>query len=137
MDPALNPLYFRLDWALVGEVFGALLFLSFAIERSLSVLFESRIYDRLHGSGLKPMAAVALSLLICWRLHFDLFAIVFHQEGVSGIGTFVTALAIAGGSKGVMAFMRQVLRIPDYRDRAEGSSSKGRASVPKPAPGSA
>ena len=137
MDPALNPLYFRLDCALVGEVFGALLFLSFAIERSLSVLFESRIYDRLHGSGLKPVVAVALSLVICWRLHFDLFAIVFHQDGVSGIGTFVTALAIAGGSKGVMAFMRQVLHIPDYRDRVLKSAPVRGQAAPKPAAGGA
>jgi len=98
MDPALNPLYFRLDWR-CGEVFGALLFLSFAIERSLSVFFESRIYDRLHGSGLKADGGRRTLAPHLLAAAFRPVRDRFHQEGVSGIGTFVTALAIAGGSK--------------------------------------
>ena len=123
MDPALNPLYFKLDYALLAEVFAALLFLSFAIERALSVVFESPYYDRLQGLGLKSVIATAVSLASCWYLHFDLFAIVFHQEQTTVLGYVLTALVIAGGSKGVMALMRQVFRIPNYVDRLEGKSA--------------
>jgi hypothetical protein len=123
MDPALNPLFFRLDWALAGEALGALLFLAFAIERALSVVFESPFYDRLQGYGLKAIIASLIALAICWRLHFDLFAVVFHEERATTLGMIVTALVVAGGSKGVMAFMRQVLRIPNYKDRLEGDSA--------------
>jgi hypothetical protein len=122
MDPANNPLFFRLDWALVGEVMGALLFLAFAVERALSVVFESPYYARLHGMGLKAVIAFAASLAICWALRFDAISTTFHRESTSGAGVVATALLIAGGSKGVMAFMRQVLHIPNYVDQLKGSS---------------
>lgn len=122
MDPALNPLYFQIDWPQLGEALGALLFLAFAVERALSTLFESRFYDRLHGLGLKPLIAAALSLVICWTVRFDILGIAFHQERVTILGVVITSLVVAGGSKGVMAFMRQVLRIPNYKDELLGTS---------------
>jgi hypothetical protein len=141
MDPALNPLYFEIDWAQLGEALGALLFLSFAVERALSVLFESRLYDRLHGLGAKSLVAAAVSFVICWSAHFDVIGIAFHQERVTILGSAVTALVVAGGSKGVMTFMRQVLKIPNYKDQLEGRSTTHlsrdfrREAAPLPKPG--
>src|SRR5690349_21617441 len=92
MDPAANPLFFHLDYSLLAEVFGALLLLAFVLERGLSMLFDSDLYAKLHNKGLKaPIAAVA-AVMLCRQLHFDILAVVFHQDEASWVGAIVTGL---------------------------------------------
>lgn len=117
MDTALNPLYFHLDYALLGEVFGVLLFLAFFVERALSLVFESDLYNPLHNKGLKSWIALLVAFLICYIIHFDMLAIVFHNEKLTILGLLLTAMVIAGGSKGVIVFTHDVLKIPNYTDK--------------------
>ena len=89
------------------EVFAGIIFLALVLERALSVPFEWKpILDRIGGKNLKEPIVFALSFLLVWQLEFDAIAIVFSREENGVIGYLLTALVIAGGSKGAIALFR-------------------------------
>jgi len=133
MDPNL----FHLDLGRVSEVFVAIVFLALIIERALSVVFESRFFIdntedgkvvmQLKGltvedqgsskllkqtkkRGLKEVISFGVSLAVCWVVHFDALTISFVSSDETQIfGYVLTAMVIAGGSKGSIKLFKDWL----------------------------
>ena len=108
---------FTMDYDKLAQVVAALLFLAFVVERSLAIVFEHPLYERIHGKGLKPVLCIVVAFIICKSVGFDMLAATFHQEEVSKFGYLMTSMVIAGGTKGVMKFTHDVLKIPNYTDQ--------------------
>lgn len=124
MDPNL----FALDVQRLGEVLLAVIVLSFFVERSLSLLFEHRVYvQRFKGRGFKEPIALIVSVAVCWAWQFDALSIVFVADQMNWVGYFVTGAIIAGGSKasirlfhdlwGVMSTAKREVRSDDAPTR--------------------
>lgn len=98
----------------VFKILWVLVVLAFMVERALSVLFEHRAWvqleDRFRLKGLKELVAVLLAYQLAAWSGFDALALMFHQP--SGRRTLLlTALIVAGGSKGAVKLMQDVLGI--------------------------
>lgn len=124
----LDPRLFHLDGELTLEVLLGIILLSLFIERALSLIFESRPFidltedgktliklkelkpgdedykkyaNRKKKSGLKESISFVVSLVVCWLINFDAITILFaSSEKTTIYGFIITALIIAGGSKG-------------------------------------
>ena len=106
---------FDQEWlaALLGGL-GLIVVLSMVLERALSVVFEWGVWDVwLAKTHLRAPLAFLASYVICTTLRFDILIVLGKKDPgtftVFGIGTFVTAATIAGGSKGAITLFQQVL----------------------------
>jgi len=115
----VDPKFFAIDYQQTLEVLSAMLLLALVVERSLAVVFESKYYAPLHDTGLKPFIVLGLSLFLVHMFNMDMLAIVFSQEKTSWTGFVMTAAVIAGGTKGIIKLMTDVLKIPGYKDTPE------------------
>jgi hypothetical protein len=98
--------------------------LAFMIERALAVGFELRYWIRLEEGlerafgvkGLKELAATAVAYAVIAHVRFDAIADLFQTASTGGT-RLLTALIIAGGSKGAVKLMQEVLDIrkPEIR----------------------
>ena len=116
---------FALDYEKLAQVVAVLLFLAFVVERSLAIVFEHPLYAKLHGKGLKPVLCIVVAFIICKSVGFDMLAATFQQEEATKFGYLMTSMVIAGGTKGVMKFTHDVLKIPNYADHIATSRKKG------------
>ena len=76
------------------------------------------------GSGFSPFIAFLLSWLICWQFDIDVLANL--SEGPKNdewgwLGPFITAAVVAGGSKGALKLMQDVLKIAPQAPLAGGN----------------
>ena len=130
MHSNVDPNLFFLDFERVSEVILAIIVLALLIERALAVIFENRLfiekvaYDvqraprtasadgsaapivavRSRNRGVKELIAIGVSFWVCWYWDFDALSIllpVSHSK-MTLLGEFLTALIIAGGSKGAV-----------------------------------
>ncbi|ELR17329.1 uncharacterized protein ACA1_060560 [Acanthamoeba castellanii str. Neff] len=100
-----------LDYDALQESFVFLLVLAFFIERSLAVVFELRLWrGPLSNPGVKELVAVAVSYAVCTWAEFDAFATLFNKDSVF-LSKALNALLVAGGSKGAMKLMQDVLGV--------------------------
>jgi len=123
MDPNL----FHLDWARTTEVLAALVVFSFIIERALSILFESRLWEKgfkLKHKGFKEWIALIVAWGACWFWDFDAISMIFLKSEISPFGTLLTAAVIAGGSKGSLALFQNVLKVGRTLPVKEASDEK-------------
>lgn len=107
-----------------SQIFDAVLLvtvLSFFIERALALIFEHAWYKRhlSKKSGIKEIIAFVSAFGICKFWSFDAYAMIFASEKVSQMGFVLTALVIAGGSKGSLALFRDVLQIGKEANRSK------------------
>jgi len=112
--PAAAPPILPVNGNEVFTILWVIVVLAFMVERALAVPFEHRAWQALerdfHLRGLKELLAVLLAYQIGARTGFDALALMFHQP--SDLQTrLVTALIIAGGSKGAVKLMQDVLGI--------------------------
>jgi hypothetical protein len=109
MDPNL----FAVDWAQLGEGLTIVIILAFFVERALALFVENPAVQRmLQGTELiKELLALGLAFGICKSNDFDLLAIIFHRPEVGYFGLFITAAAIAGGSKASIKLFHDILNI--------------------------
>ena len=88
--------------------------LAFMIERALAILFEHRLWirmeERLHLKGMKELVAIALAYNLSAWASFDAPALMFHKES-GRYSMLITALVIAGGSKGAVKLMQGYMGI--------------------------
>src|SRR3954454_15334594 len=106
MDPNL----FHVDWERTGEALMLIIILAFIIERALAVIFENRIWlSRFDKPGLKETIAVIVSLSVCIYWQFDALGMIILTEKTTVPGYVLTALVIAGGSKGSIKLFHDVL----------------------------
>ncbi|MBK8228427.1 MAG: hypothetical protein IPK70_14795 [Flavobacteriales bacterium] len=123
MHSKVDPNLFFLDFERVSEVLLAILLLALLIERALALLFESRAFiERVaytvkheggadqgtitdaqpRNRGIKELIALGVSFYVCWWWDFDALSIllpVSHSK-MTLMGMLITAMIIAGGSKG-------------------------------------
>lgn len=125
----MDPMLFGVDGELVFEVLGTIVLLSLFIERALSVIFEWRpLIPVLSSKGLKEPIAFAASAVVCFWKDFDALAIIFRDEKTSIVGLLLTALIVAGGSKGSVKLFR------DFFNWKSNAYRELEAATPAPQP---
>lgn len=133
----IDPMFFTVNWELVLEAVGTVVLISFIVERSLAVFFESRWYIEKSKSSSSPMrkikepTAYLISLLVCLAFGFNMMAVVFpNSEGfpAEAMGFLLTAGVIAGGSKGSIRLFRDLLGFQSnaYKEKRIADGSPGR-----------
>lgn len=131
----LDPNLFHLDWDRTFEVLATIVVLSAFVERSLALVFESRMYVRWETQRrarraveppLKELIAFALAAGLCLRWSFDAVSIVVLGESMTRWGELLTAGVIAGGTKGSVKLFRDVLDFKStaYREKERLKKSK-------------
>lgn len=89
--------------------------LAFMIERALAVVFEHRwwlkIREKFHLKGIKEVIAVLVAYGVCSWAQFDALAIMFGKNDSTTVTLLLTAMIIAGGSKGSVRLMQGYLDI--------------------------
>jgi hypothetical protein len=115
---SLDPNLFVLRWDVAFEVLGALVLLSFILERALAVLFESRLFVGLERrrnatrqGTYKPLIAFAVAALACILWKFDAVSIILTREKISILGCLITGAVLAGGSKASVKLFHDVLGV--------------------------
>jgi len=114
-DTGIGAGIFDQTWitAVLGGL-GMIVILALILERALSVVFEWGVWDVwLAKHNLRAPLAFIASYVICYALKFDILIVIGKKDpatfAVFGIGTFVTAATIAGGSKGAITLFQEVL----------------------------
>ncbi len=103
------------DWIKsVGGALALIVVLAMVLERALSVVFEWGVWDVwLAEKKLRAPITFVISYVICGSMQFDLLHVIGQKESVPfslyGVGTFLTAATIAGGSKGAITLFQNVL----------------------------
>jgi len=103
MSEQWEPLLFELTKLVV---------LSMLMERALAMIFDYRYYKaHLNGYGLSAPIAFAASWAVCHYYQFDVPTFLFSTKGTrpSGIGIFITAAMVAGGSASCIKLFQGVL----------------------------
>lgn len=102
------------DWTVLVKILWFVTVLALLVERALSLVFEHRLWTALErdftGTGLKEVVATGLCWSLCRTAQFDAFGIMFSRPP-STFGLLLTAGMIAGGSKGMLKLMRDVLGV--------------------------
>lgn len=110
-----------MDWQTVISVISFIAVLAILIERSLSMIFEHPLYKRLAGDlRIKEVIALSVSFVVCYAWGYDAFAKLFSGPD-SLFGYILTALAVAGGSKGSLVLFRDILGARDAAVAAPGT----------------
>ena len=127
MDPNL----FHLDWERTFEALVAIMVLAFFVERACALVFESRWYiawfedrrvanpeaeagaslSRARNWPAKEILAFGVSAVVCWIWHFDAVSMIILRDETHPIGTLVTAMVIAGGSKASVKLFQDIMGI--------------------------
>ncbi len=108
MDPNL----FHLDWERLMEVIFTIAVIAILVERALSIVFEHRLYIQIFNNrGLKEFISFGFAFIICLKWQFDVISIILSSEKSSSVGIIITALIIAGGSKGSVKIFRDLMKI--------------------------
>ena len=132
----MNPSQFHVDWDRATEMLVAVVILSMLVERSLSVVFESRLFldSKADRKGAKEVIALIVSFAVCRYWDFDAVSALLPAERTHLGGHFITAGVIAGGSKGSIKLFRDVL---GFRSSAvaEKEEAKAVAKAAAAAPG--
>ena len=108
MDPNL----FHLDYERAFEVLMTIVVLAMIIERTLSILFESRPFiKKTEGkSGIKELITFAVCCFVCIYWQFDAISVLIVSSDKMTIpGMVITAGIVAGGSKGSIKLFKDVL----------------------------
>ena len=105
----MDPNFIHLDWERTFEALMLVAVVSIIIERSLSVLFQNRIYiERIHRDGMKETIALVVSIAVCIAWKFDAMGMILLTETTTMLGYFVTGAVVAGGSKGSLKLFQDV-----------------------------
>ena len=94
---------------------------AFLVERGLALIFEWDVWDFLVQKapwleGGKEVIAFFASYLICETANFDALKTLFNSTDTSDTGKIITAMVIAGGSKGAIKLMQDVWKIKNVPD---------------------
>ena len=105
-----DPNQFAMQWELLFEVLFLVIVLSFIVERTLAVVFESHPWVTWQKKKTTPKTSIAVlvSVLICYFYQIDIMAVLMHHEHVSFMGAVITGTVIAGGSKASIKLFRDI-----------------------------
>lgn len=110
MDPNL----FHLDYERTFEVLLTIVVLSVMVERTLSILFESRPFIKKteNKGGIKELITFIVCCLVCIFWQFDAITILIVSSDKMTIpGMVITAGIVAGGSKGSIKLFKDILGV--------------------------
>lgn len=114
----VDPNGFILNWGTLFEILALVIVLSFVVERTLAVVFESRPYVAVNarrsaeGKGsYKALIAFIVSVLVCILWQVDIMAVLLTNGHVSIVGNLVTGGVVAGGSKASIKLFHDVLGV--------------------------
>ena len=129
-----DPAMFALPWDIILDALAALVILSIVVERALAVVFESKAFiDWSMADGkredLKPLIAAAVCIGVCWIWSFDLFAIILSAREPSIVGSLLTGIVVAGGSKGSIKLFRDILNWQSSAAKEARSVAKGQSTA--------
>lgn len=108
MDPNL----FHLDYERLFETIVTIGVLAILIERSLSVIFESRPFIRAteNTSGTKELISSVVCIGVCLFWQFDAFTImIVNSDKMTVPGMVITGMLVAGGSKGSIKLFKDMM----------------------------
>ena|SRR5579859_5613932 len=124
-----------------SSVLAQIVMAAFIVERALALLFEWDVWlflvKKVHWlAGAKEVIAFFASYTICQTAKFDALKILFKCDS-SDIGQIITALVIAGGSKGAIKLMQDVWKIKNIPEGTGDTPDAANAGSPsKPVTGS-
>lgn len=102
--------------------------LAFMMERALALLFEHPAWlnfrEKFHFKGTKELIAVVVAYGVCCWAQFDALAIMFGKDEPTFITLLLTAMIIAGGSKGSIRLMQDYLGVKKRLVNAKGRPIK-------------
>lgn len=124
-------------------VFGALILivvLAMVLERALAVVFEWGVWDVwLAKNKLRAPIALVVSYIICASIHFDILLVIDNKPQsdftIFGVGVFLTAATIAGGSKGAISLFQNVLKFSQGGNPAAVKAAAGGGAGTSTTPG--
>jgi|GEM_PF-4756393 len=98
-----------------SSVLAQIVLAAFIVERALALVFEWDVWLFLMKkvpwlAGSKEVIAFLTSYTICLTAKFDALSILFKTE-FSDAGQIISAMVIAGGSKGAIKLMQDVWKI--------------------------
>ena len=106
---------------------------AFILERALALVFEQDFFQALNKNNRfgwsKEFIAFGLSWKICDSYHFDAIQALFSDSNLfdatkaTTLGYVITAMVIAGGSKGAMKLMQDYLGIKNEVTQSTTTSS--------------
>jgi hypothetical protein len=107
MDPNL----FHIDYERLFEVLVAIVVVSMFVERSLSILFESRPFiEKFKNGATREIISFIVSVAVCIVWEFDAITILLVSNDTMTLpGMVVTGAIVAGGSKGSVKLFKDVL----------------------------
>lgn len=118
----MDPIFFEINWDRTLESLTLIVILSFVVERALTLLFETKLYERyakpLH---IKPLLAFITSYAICINWQFDVLSIIMAQAAMTKFGYVITAGVIAGGSKGALQLLRNIQLLKNNKPQPAAS----------------
>lgn len=95
---------------IIFQQFLLLTLLAILVERALALFFEHKVVSAiLNGKNLKEFIAFGVCFAICKIWSIDVISGITHGGSTHIIGMFITAAAIAGGSKASIKLFRDVL----------------------------
>lgn len=101
----------------IGKTLVVLTVLAFFVERALALVFEHDWWVALEAKRnvgwVKEFLALFVSYCICKAGSFDALVSVLKMESSSQFSMLITAMVIAGGSKGAIRLMQGYLDIKD------------------------
>ncbi len=134
----MDPNFIQMDWERTFDALMLVTVLAVIVERSLSVVFQNRIYiERVDRDGLKELIALALSITVCVAWKFDALGMIILSETTTTPGYIMTGAVIAGGSKGSLKLFQDVLGLQSsaYKVRhtieAEQAASEAETALAK------
>ena len=116
MDPNL----FHLDYERTFEVLSTIVVLSLLIERTLSILFESRPFIKRteKTQGVREVISFVMCVAVCIYWKFDAISIlIVASEKMTIPGMIITGGIVAGGSKGSVKLFKDVLGFMSSAER--------------------
>ena len=106
MDPTL----YSIDWDVTMDVIGTIGVLAILIERGLALFFGIKpLVIKLSRNGIKEAIAFVVSFLVVRHFDFDAYAIIMNSKTTSVWGYILTALTVAGGTKGAIKLFEDLL----------------------------
>lgn len=116
----MDPQQFRIDYEVFAEVFGAVIFLAFFVERALALFFEHRLYVHyIDELGLKEPIAFLVSFAVVRFWDLDVVSVLLHADHNSLWGYLLTAAVIAGGSKASVKLFHDYLEAMSSAKKAK------------------
>ena len=121
MDPNL----FYLDFERLFEVLLAIVVLAFLLERTLAVVFESRLFvEKLAGKTFKEPIAIAIGAIVCLIWDFDAISIIFVKDETTLLGAIITGGIVAGGSKASIKLFRDLMKVMSSAEAERQAAKK-------------